>query len=554
MSNTAQRIADLSPGEKRALLAKLLRQELLRKAASESQSFQPLSYNQQGIWFLYQLAPESMVYNVNFAARIRSEVDIPALRRAFQALVDRHPALRTTFSVHSGKPAQRVYQHLAVHFVETDASAWDGEVLKTRLLEEAYRPFDLERGPVLRVNLFTCSAKEHILLLVVHHIAIDFWSLALLLTELGVLYPAEKAGVPALLPALDSQYSDYVRWQAEMLAGPEGERLWAYWQKQLAGQLPSLELPTDRPRPPVPTYRGASHDFNLNDGLSSRLKALAKAQGATLYMVLLTAFQVILHHHTGQEDLLVGSPVLGRSRAEFEGIVGLFTNPVILRANCSGNPTFEAFLSQVRRTVLDALDHQDYPTLLLVERLHPVRDLSRPPLCQVMFVLDKPHQLAEQGAPAFVLGDGGLRMNPGGLELEALPLEHRAATLDLVMLTIETPHSLSISMRYNSDLFDAATIARIAKHFETLLHHVTMRPDSRLNVLRDILVGVDRQRLAAVRQQYREVNRQRLKAARRVAISVSQPGSDGANDYVMSRPPDDRPHLYLNGASSGSKH
>jgi hypothetical protein len=237
---------------------------------------------------------------------------------------------------------------------------------------------------VLRVNLFTCSAQEHVLLLVVHHIAIDFWSLAVLLTELGVLYPAEKAGVKALLPALDSQYTDYVRWQAEMLAGPEGERLWAYWQKQLAGQLPLLELPTDRPRPPVPTYRGASYDFHLNYELSSRLKALAKAQGATLYMVLLSAFQVILHHHTGQEDLLVGSPVLGRSRAEFEGIVGLFTNPVILRANCSGNPTFEGFLGQVRQTVLAALEHQDYPTLLLVERLHPARDLRRPPLCQVM--------------------------------------------------------------------------------------------------------------------------------------------------------------------------
>src|SRR5271154_6008381 len=158
MSNATQRIVDLSPGEKRALLARLLRQKLRQKEESESQSLQPLSYNQQGIWFLYQLAPESMVYNVNFAARIRSEVDIPALRRAFQALVDRHPALRTTFSVRSGKPAQRVHQQLAVHFAETDASAWDGEVMKTRLLEEAYRPFDLERGPVLRVNLFTCSA------------------------------------------------------------------------------------------------------------------------------------------------------------------------------------------------------------------------------------------------------------------------------------------------------------------------------------------------------------------------------------------------------------
>jgi non-ribosomal peptide synthetase component F len=304
----------------------------------------------------------------------------------------------------------------------------------------------------------------------------------------------------------------------------------------------------------LPTYRGASYDFNLNDELSLRLKALAKVQGATLYMVLLAAFQVILHHHTGQEDLLVGSPVLGRSRAEFEGVVGLFTNPVILRANCSGNPTFEAFLGQVRQTVLAALEHQDYPTLLLVERLHPARDLSRPPLCQVMFVLDKPHQLAEQGAPAFVLGERGLRMNPGGLELEAVPLEHRAATLDLVMLTIETAHSLSISMRYNNDLFDAATIVRIAKHFETLLHHVTTQPDARLNALRDILAGMDRQQLAAIRQQYREANLQRLKAARRVAINVAEPGSGAANGCGMPRPPDARPHRYLNGASFGSKY
>jgi hypothetical protein len=548
MSNASQRIADLSPEERRALLAKLLRKE-----ANESQSLQPLSYNQQGIWFLYQLAPESRVYNVTFAARIRSDVDIPALRRAFQALVDRHPALRTTFCVCSGKPAQRVHPRLPVHFVETDASAWDSEVLKTRLLEEAYRPFDLERGPVLRVNLFTCSANDHVLLLVVHHIVIDFWSLALLLTELGTLYPAERAGAQAPLPALDSQYTDYVRWQAEMLASAEGERLWAYWQKQLAGQLPLLELPTDRPRPPVPTYRGASYDFHLNYELSSRLKALAKAQGATLYMVLLAAFQVILHHHSGQEDLLVGSPVIGRSRAEFEGVVGLFTNPVILRANCSGNPTFEAFLGQVRQTVLAALEHQDYPTLLLVERLHPARDLSRPPLCQVMFVLDKPHQLAEQGAPAFVLGDSGLRMNPGGLELEAVPLEHRAATLDLVMLTIEAAHSLSVSIRYNSDLFDAATISRIAKHFETLLHHVTTQPNATLSALRSILAGMDRQELAEARGQYREANLQRLKTAKRIAISVSQPGSDGANGYGTPRQSDDRPHLHLNGASSGSK-
>ena len=186
------------------------------------------------------------------------------MRRAFQTLIDRHPALRTTFPVHFGKPIQRVHEAQKVHFQEVEGSTWSPEELKTRLLEEAYRPFDLERGPLLRVTLFTRSAREHILLLVVHHIVIDFWSLAILLDELGVLYLAEKTGAQAILPALKLRYTDYVRWQAEMLASPEGERLWAYWRDQLAGQLPVLQLRTDRPRPTIPTYRGASHDFTMD--------------------------------------------------------------------------------------------------------------------------------------------------------------------------------------------------------------------------------------------------------------------------------------------------
>ena len=492
-----QRVADLSPAERRSLLA-----TLLRKKASEAPSHYPLSYNQQGIWFLHQLAPESMVYNVSFAARICSDVDIPALRRAFQALIDRHPSLRTTFSAHSGKPVQQVHKHLKVYFEETDASAWSGDEVKTRLLEDTYRPFDLERGPLLRASLFSRSAREHILLLVVHHIVIDFWSLAVLLTELGVLYPAEQAGVRAPLPPLDLQYTDYVRWQAEMLAGPEGERLWAYWQKQLGGRLPVLDLPTDRPRPPMQTYSGASYDFSLDEGLSAQIKALAKNQGATLYMVLLAAFQVMLHYHSGQEDLLVASPMVGRSRAEFEGIVGLFTNPVFLRADLSGDPTFQEYLGQVRQTVLAALEHQDYPTLRLVEQLRPTRDLSRAPICQVMFVLDKPHGLADQGGPAFVLGETGLRMNPGGLVLESLPLERRAATLDLVLLVIEAARSLSVSLRYNTALFDAARIARLARHFEAVLRHVVTQPDARLTALKDMLAESDQPILSdAERQQ-----------------------------------------------------
>ena len=517
MSNTPDRIADLSQVEKRALLADLLRKKVGQAAVSH-----PLSYNQQGIWFLYQLAPESSVYNVNFAGRIGSDIDVPAMRRAFQTLVDRHLALRTTFPVHLGKPIQRVDQAPKVHFKEVESSAWSLEELNIRLLEEAYRPFDLERGPLLRVILFTRSAREHILLLVVHHIVIDFWSLAILLDELSALYPAESAGVKAPLPPLTLQYTDYVRWQAEMLASPEGERLWAYWREQLAGPLPVLQLRTDRPRPRIPTYRGAAHDFTMDAELSSGLKALAKAHGATLYMVLLAAFQVLLSYHTGQEDLLVGSPMVGRSRAEFEGIVGLFTNPVVLRANLSGNPTFRKFLEQVRRTVLSALEHQDYPTVLLVERLRPPRDLSHPPLCQVMFVLDKPHRIAQRGGPALVAGETGLRMNPGGLVLESVPLERRAATLDLVSLVIETDASLAASMRYNTDLFDAGTIARMSQHFETLLRRVVQEPTLSLDALKRILASADRQERLSVRKEQKEVNIQKLKHVKRKTIVASQ--------------------------------
>ena len=515
MSSTSRHLTDLSAAEKRALLARLL-----RRKTSAAKSLHPLSYNQQGIWFLYQLAPESMVYNVHFAARICGEVNVPALRQAFQALSDRHASLRTTFPVHSGQPVQQVHAHQDVHFEETDGSEWSSDELNTRLVEEAYRPFDLEQGPLLRATLFARSKQERILLLVVHHIVIDFWSLAVLLYELDVLYPAALVGVPAALPALDVQYTDYVRWQAEMLASPEGERLWAYWRKQLAGQLPVLELPTDRPRPRIQAHRGASHEFTLSDELSGHLKALAKAKSATLYVVLLAAFQAILHYHTGQDDLLVASPVVGRSRAEFEGIVGLFTNPVVLRANLSGNPTFTEFLGQVRKTVLGALEHQDFPTILLVERLRPSRDLSRSPVCQVMFVLDKPHRLAAGGPSNFALGQTGVRINPGGLVMESFPLERRAATLDLVLLIIEAGHSLSASMRYSTDLFDAATIVRLAGHFETLLRHVVRQPDANLSALTEVLDAADQRHAAAKRQAYRETNLLRLHKARRKVVSA----------------------------------
>lgn len=218
----------------------------------------------------------------------------------------------------------------------------------------------------------------------------------------------------------------------------------------------------------------------------------------------------------------MGSPMVGRSRAEFEGIVGLFTNPVVLRANLAGNPTFQEFLAQVRRTVLSALEHQDYPTVLLVERLRPPRDLSHPPLCQVMFVLDKPHRIGRQGGPALVAGESGLRMNPGGLVLESVPLERRAATLDLVLLIIETDESLAASMRYNTDLFDTATIARMSQHFEILLCRIVQEPSSSLDALKCILANADRQERLSVRKEQKETNIRKLKHVKRKTIVAPQ--------------------------------
>ena len=481
--------ADLSPDEKRALLA-----QLLRRKAAESPSFHPLSDNQQGIWFLCQFAPESSVYNVSFAGKICDEVDVPAFRRAFQALVDRHASLRTTIVVQAGKPVQQIHDHMPVAFEQIDAGAWQADELQARLIAETQRPFDLALGPVMRVSLFSQSAREFTFLLVIHHIVVDFWSLAVILNELGVLYAAEKAGKQAALPLLDVQYTDFVRWQSEMLASPGGERLWNYWKTQLGGQLPVLNLAADRARPPVQTFRGAHHDFTLSEDLLRRLKALAKAEGATLYMVLLAAFDVMLHRHSGQDDILVASPMVGRSRAEFEGLVGFFANPVVLRANLSGNPTFRTLLADVRQTVLAALEHQDYPTLRLVQRLRPLRDLSRSPLCQAMFVLDKPHRFADQTGSEFARGETGLRMNLSGLVMESIPLERRAATLDLVMLIIETSGSLAASIRFNTDLFDTSTIARMADHYHAMLESILRDPEASIGDL-DVLSVAERRQL-----------------------------------------------------------
>ncbi|GAX45366.1 amino acid adenylation [Tolypothrix sp. NIES-4075] len=487
-----------------------------------SKSFYPLSHGQQALWFLYQLEPESVAYNIYYKGCIRSDLNIHALHQALQKLVDRHPILRTTYTTRNGKPVQQVHQHHNLQMEVIKASGWSDDYLNKRILTEADRPFNLEQGPIVRSTLFTRSANEHILLLTAHHIAIDFWSVDLLTYELRLLYSqiGEKDSVQTSLPSTGWQYVDYVHWQAEMLAGPQGERLWTYWQKQLAGELPVLNLHKDKPRPPMQTYRGASHTFKLDEKLTQQLTVLAKAHGTTLYMSVLAAFFLLLHRYTGQEDILVGTPTAGRSRAEFESIVGYFINPVILRSDISRNPTFKEFLARTRRTVLNSLEHQNYPFNFLVERLQPQRDPSRSPIFQVSFTWEKPHRYKAHKGSLFVGKTDRTKHQP--LEMETIAIGQRGATFDLNCMIIEVDNSLSASWLYNTDLFDGDTICLMSEHFKTLLNSIIIaQPDARLNTL-DILTEIEKKQKIVEKREREQFNIKKLKSIKPKIISLTK--------------------------------
>ncbi len=452
------------------------------------------SYGQQALWLIHRLAPESAAYNVASAVRIQSEVEPGAMRRAFQKLVERHPALRTTFSDIEGTPVAVVCEEVEVSFDFEEVPSWNEEVLNQRLTKLALLPFNLETGPLFRVNLFKLSEEEYVLMLVAHHIVVDFWSLAILVHELGELYEAERHGRAVSLAPISKTYADYVGWQTEMLDGPEGLRLWDYWKKQLGGALPVLNLQHDHLRPAVQTYRGSSYNFELDVVLTRQLKTLGKNHDATLYMTLLAAFQVLLYRYTGQEDILVGSPAAARSRAAFSNVVGYFVNPLVLRADLSGNPSFTQFLSSVRRTVLDAFAHQDYPFALLVKQLQPERDVSRSPLFQVTFALQQAQLLKEQGLAAFALGQAGAPLRLGELALDTMALEQRVAQFDLSLVMAEVGGGLRACLDYNTDIFDEPTIVQIARQFQILMEGIVADPWQQVSSL-PLLSDEDRRQL-----------------------------------------------------------
>ncbi len=480
---------NLSSAQKRALLAQLLQQK-----AERAKTTAPLSSAQRALWFLYEMAPDATAFNIMCALRIRSSVDIPALRRSFQALIDRHPALRTTYGMQQGVAVQQVHAHQELFFELIDAVEWSEAELDQRISAVADHPFDLEHGPMMRVYLFTRPASEYILLWVVHHIAVDLWSFDILMDELRALYIAEQTKTPAALPKLALQYTDYVRWQNDMLASPRGEQLWDYWKRQLSGDLPILNLPTDHSRPPVQTYRGTSQAFNLDGKLVQQLKDLAKAERTTLYTTVLAAFLAMLSRYSGQEELLIGTPLAGRSHADLERLVGCFVNHVVLRMHLAGDPSFRTLIGRTRDAVLSAVDYQDYPFNMLVERLQPPRDPSRSPLFQVVFIWDKLRLVDDGVASPFLpkgLEEPAAQMDWQGLSMVPFAMEQRGAAFDLTLIMFEGGSSLAGTFIYNTDLFDATTIMRMVGHFQTVLAHAVAAPECPVSKL-PLLTEVER--------------------------------------------------------------
>jgi amino acid adenylation domain-containing protein len=432
----------------------------------------PPSFAQQRLWFINQLEPNSSVYNIPSAIRLEGPLGVTALEQSFNEIIRRHEALRTTFSTVEGEPVQVISPSLTLPLTVLDLGncpeSEREDVARRFAREEARRPFDLARGPLVRMTLVRLGREDHILLFTMHHILSDGWSMGVLHRELSVLYRAFVKGEPSPLPDLSIQYTDFAVWQREWLQGEVLEKQLSYWKKQLEGIPGVLNLPMDHPRPTVQSYRGARRSIQLSKELTQGLKVLSRKEGVTLFMTLLAAFQTLLYRYTGQDDIVIGSPIANRNRAEIEGLIGFFVNTLVLRANFSGNPTFKEMLAQVRETALGAYAHQDLPFEKLVEELKPERSLSHSPLFQVMFVL----QNARDTGGSFE-----------GLRASRAPIGAETAKFDLLLSIAEDTERLRGSLEYSTDLFEGTTIDRLLGHFQILLEGVIGNPEQRISNL-----------------------------------------------------------------------
>jgi amino acid adenylation domain-containing protein len=487
MSDLDQRIASLSPEKREMLLRRLNKQHSANSAQvaiprrSPSAQPVPLSFAQESLWLVDQLTPDSAAYNLPCVLRLEGPLNRAALEQTIHQVVQRHETLRTTFQVRESRPVQVIAPTLAIPLEEIDLQqipeAEREQRAKAQLAAEVARPFDLAQGPLLRAKLLVLAEDQHMLLLLMHHIISDGWSIEVLMREISTLYGTLCAGQPSPLPELPIQYADYALWQRERLQGETLDKLLAYWKGRLAGAPAVLELPTDHPRPNVQSFQGGQISFKLAPALAKSVRALGQQEQTSIFMTLLAAFQALLARYTGREDIVVGSSITNRNRPETEGLIGYLVNMLVLRGDLAGNPSFRDLLRRVRTTTLDAFSNQELPLNHLVEALQPERSLSYNPLFQVVFAL-------ENAIPPSV--------ESGGVVWELVELAEVSSKFDLQLTMQEGQESLGGYFIYNADLFEAATVERIAGHWQTLLEEMVTHPDQAIATL-PLLTPAERQ-------------------------------------------------------------
>ena len=482
MDQLSERLARLSPDQLAELMQRLRGQASHAAATGIPRRSDdgpcPLSFAQQRLWFVQQLDPQNTAYNEVRATRLDGDLDADALQRALEMVVARHEALRTVFVLRDGEPVQQVVDGVRVSLEVEDlqflgSAEWSREVERRAGVEQA-RPFDLSAGPLLRCALLRLAVERHVLLLTVHHAVSDGWSQGIIVREAAAAYMARVNGEEPRLPDLTIQYPDYAVWQRDRLQAGGLEEQVGYWRMMLAGAPPQLELPTDHPRPPVRSFTGGTHRFRLPDGVAESLRTIAREEDATLFMAMLAAFKTLLARYTGQPDLVVGTPVANRGRAETAGLVGFFANTLALRTDLSGDPTFREALRRVRDVALGAYAHEELPFERVVEALHPERTLSRNLVFQVMFLLD------ESPVRPFRLP---------GLELVPMNVDAGASMFDLTLGLAAADGGLTGRLEYAAALFDASTMERMAEHFCVLLRGIAADPDARLSAVPMMAAG-----------------------------------------------------------------
>lgn len=511
MSNFSTRIAGLSPQQKALLMERLrARKEepsggVIRPRAGRA-NVAPLSFAQERIWFLDRLEPGGLAYNLPFALRLTGPLDVPRLERCVNEIVARHEILRTTFAEKDGRPIQVIAPSLTLSVPVTDLrhlGAGEREAEGRRLVAaEAWRKFDLARGPLLSCGVLRLAEQEHVWMLTMHHIITDGWSIGVFVRELITLYEAFGRGEPSPLPPLPIQYADFVEWQHQWLRGQVLEEELSYWKQQLGGAPHRSSVPTDLPRPPVRSFRGARRSVVLPKAQADGLRDLARAEGATLFMALLTVYEVLLHYLSKSEDIAIGFLIANRNRRETEDLIGFFVNQLVLRTRFSGDPSFRELLGRLRQVTLDAFDHQELPYQRVVDALHVERDLSRNPLFQVNFTF--------QNTPITALKMGELTL--GGLETDGNSM---ALDVDLSLLVSEPPDGLLLVMRYSTDLFTPPTIKRMLRLLEVSAGHVIAAPDTLLSGLTAKLAEAEREHLVLQLKQRKTDNAGRLDDIRR---------------------------------------